>query len=131
MSGRGEPPRAGTLTAALLLAAAAPGASAGEVLVEGATLRPRGDGLWHAEVTLRHGDTGWEHYADAWRVVGADGTVYGTRTLLHPHEDEQPFTRSLSGIRLPAEARAVWVEAHDNVHGWSGQRLRVELERND
>ena len=40
-------------------------------------------------VTLRHDDTGWEHYADAWEVVGRDGTVYGKRVLYHPHVDER------------------------------------------
>ena len=43
-------------------------------------------------VTVQHADTGWDHYADAWEVLAPDGTVLGTRTLLHPHTDEQPFT---------------------------------------
>ena len=57
-------------------------------------------------VTLRHGDTGWEDYADGWRVELPDGTVLGTRVLYHPHVDEQPFTRSLSGVVVPAAALA-------------------------
>lgn len=78
-------------------------------------------------VTLRHSDTGWDHYADAWRVVTEDGSVIGTRTLYHPHVDEQPFTRSLSGLKLPADVTRVYVEAHDKVHGWSADRLEVDL----
>lgn len=95
-------------------------------MIVGAELVRSGE-RWRADVTVRHPDTGWEHYADAWRVVGAGGEVHGTRTLLHPHENEQPFTRSLSGLVLPAGTREVWIEAHDTVHGWSGKRLRVEL----
>ena len=38
--------------------------------------------------------TGWEHYANKWDVVGPDDTILGTRVLLHPHVNEQPFTRS-------------------------------------
>jgi len=83
---------------------------------------------WSVNVTLRHGDTGWDHYADAWRVVAADGSDLGTRTLYHPHENEQPFTRSLSGVKIPPGMTTVFVEAHDKVHGWSPQRVEVNLD---
>ena len=126
-----NPVRSARLASGVLLAGLLSGlgavAGAGEVSIEDARLRAQGDGRWHADVTLRHADSGWEHYADAWRVVGADGEVYGTRTLLHPHEHEQPFTRSLSGVAIPAGVSTVWVEAHDKQHGWSEQRLQVEL----
>lgn len=52
------------------------------------------------DVTLSQPDTGWDHYADGWRVELADGTVLGTRVLAHPHVTEQPFTRS-SNIEVP------------------------------
>ena len=58
----------------------------------------------------------------------ADGTVLATRTLFHPHVDEQPFTRGLGGITLPAGLRTLYVEGHDKVHGW-GPRLTVDLRR--
>lgn len=99
---------------------------AGDVEIVHARFQHTGAG-WSVHVTLRHEDTGWEHYADAWRVVGADGTVLGTRTLYHPHETEQPFTRSLSGVAIPSDAAIVHVEAHDKIHGWSPQRLPVDL----
>ena len=86
-----------------------------------------GGGDWSVDVTLRHADTGWEHYADAWRVVAVDGSVLGTRTLYHPHENEQPFTRSLGGVKIPQGTTTVFVEAHDKVHGWNAQRLKVDL----
>ncbi|MEM7405263.1 MAG: hypothetical protein AAF458_08200 [Pseudomonadota bacterium] len=99
---------------------------ANDVAVEHARFTLSG-GKWAASVRLRHADTGWKHYADAWRVVGVDGTVFGKRVLHHPHENEQPFTRSLSGISIPASASVVFVEAHDSVHGWSPDRIRVDL----
>jgi hypothetical protein len=74
-------------------------------------------------------DTGWDHYADGWRVVTADGKVLGHRTLYHPHVNEQPFTRNLSGIKIPAEVNTVFVEAHDKVHGWNKERLEVNLQQ--
>lgn len=87
------------------------------------------DSGWRADVTLKHNDTGWEHYADAWRVVDGNGHLFKTRVLYHPHINEQPFTRSLSGIIIPAEQTIVYVEAHDKKHGWSSQRVKVDLTR--
>ncbi|GMR07687.1 MAG: hypothetical protein BMS9Abin26_0690 [Gammaproteobacteria bacterium] len=84
---------------------------------------------WHAEVTLRHEDSGWDHYADAWRVVTADNKILGLRTLYHPHVSEQPFTRSLGGIQIPDDVKVVYIEAHDKLHGWSKQRYKIELKR--
>lgn len=103
-------------------------ALAGEADVVSAQARAVGDS-WSFDVTVSHADTGWDHYADAWRVVGPDGMVYGTRTLLHPHVDEQPFTRSLDGVTIPADVTEVTVEAHDSVHGWGGTAVRVALTR--
>jgi hypothetical protein len=90
--------------AALLAALVTTMAVAGEVEVVSATARQGADGAYQFSVTLRHADTGWDHYADKWDVVAPDGTVLGTRVLVHPHQDEQPFTRGLSGIRVPKGA---------------------------
>jgi hypothetical protein len=84
---------------------------------------------WRVSVTLRHEDTGWDHYADAWRVVTQSGDVLGTRVLAHPHVEEQPFTRSLDGIVIPDNVSILRVEAHDKVHGWTREPVRVDLER--
>lgn len=110
--------------AACGLAASPDALFAGEVSIVAAKLSPDGT-TWRADVTLRHADAGWEHYADAWRVVDAQGEVLGTRKLLHPHDDEQPFTRSLSGIEVPRSAPKVFIEAHDKVHGWSKTRFEI------
>lgn len=112
----------------ILLSACLLPARAEEAAIEFAMLEAH-DGSWTISVTLRHADTGWDHYADAWRVVDGDGTVLGRRVLAHPHVDEQPFTRGQSGIRIPADTPHVYIEAHDTVHGWSAERLAVDLAR--
>lgn len=105
-------------------------AFAGEVEIVLTEFQAQGSG-WRVSTTLRHGDSGWDHYADAWRVTDAGGKVLGERILAHPHEHEQPFTRSQSGIRIPADTTVVYVEAHDKIHGWSKQRVRVDLSTTD
>lgn len=101
---------------------------AGDVSIEKVSFTRTGDDSWRVDAQLRHADTGWEHYADGWRVVDDQGRELGKRVLYHPHVDEQPFTRSLSGVRISASAQRVWVEAHDSVHGWSKDRVEVRLD---
>ena len=74
---------------------------------------------WRFDVTLNHPDTGWDHYADGWRVELADGTVLGDRPLAHPHVNEMPFTRSQSGIVIPDGVTEVYLRARCNVDGWA------------
>ncbi|MEM7498516.1 MAG: hypothetical protein AAF371_11055 [Pseudomonadota bacterium] len=112
----------------LFIATAAGTAAAGQADVIAAEASRTGD-TWRFSATVSHSDTGWEHYADAWRVVGPNGTVFGTRELAHPHVEEQPFTRSLSDVRIPEGVDAVRVEARDSVHGWGGASVTVELGR--
>jgi hypothetical protein len=100
---------------------------AGEADVVGVAVKERGSGLYQFDVTVSHEDKGWEHYVDQWDVVAPDGTVLGSRTLFHPHTDEQPFTRSLVGLRLPAAIREVTVQAHDSVHGYGGKTMTVAV----
>ncbi|MEW9918171.1 hypothetical protein AB2B41_01030 [Marimonas sp. MJW-29] len=84
-------------------------------------------GLWRFDVTITHGDTGWDHYADGWRVLDPQGNELGVRNLAHPHVDEQPFTRSLSGVRVPDGVTEVDIQARDNVSGWAPTKRRVQL----
>ena len=84
-------------------------------------------GNYRFDVTVRHADEGWDHYANAWDVVGPRGAVLGTRKLLHPHETEQPFTRSLGGVAVPAGTHEVTVRAHDSVHKYGGREFTVKL----
>lgn len=68
-----------------------------------------------------------QRYADAFRVRGKDGTVYGERILLHDHAGEQPFTRDLHGVRIPPDVRAVTVQARDRQYGYGGKTVEVAL----
>lgn len=82
---------------------------------------------WRVSVTLAHGDTGWDDYADGWRVELADGTVLATRVLAHPHVEEQPFTRSQSGVDVPDGTRTVLIRARTNVDGWGNETRELVL----
>lgn len=98
------------------------------------TATQTGPETWSFSVTVEHPDTGWEDYADGWDVVLPDGSVSKpdanspfTRLLLHPHENEQPFTRSQSGVDIPQGVTEVTVRAHDIVAGFGGQEVVVNL----
>ena len=88
----------------------------------------RVSGQWRFSVTLRHGDTGWDHYAIEWIVESESGEVLGRRVLLHPHVDEQPFTRSRT-MALPPDMRTVRVRAKDNQGGFDSNVVVVHLDQ--
>lgn len=111
----------------LLAAAISPGAEAGEADVIAVEISGSNPYTFH--VTVRHADEGWEHYADQFTVLAPDGTELGVRVLAHPHEHEQPFTRSLSGVQVPPGVMQVTVGARDSEHGTGGKTLTVELPR--
>ena len=102
-------------------------ANAGEADVVAVSVARTGPDRIRVEATLRHADTGWDHYADKWDVLAPDGGLLGTRVLLHPHVDEQPFTRGLSGIVVPPGVDRITVRAHDSVHGYGGATMTVAL----
>lgn len=79
------------------------------------------------DVTVRHDDEGWDHYANRWEVLSPDGEIIATRVLAHPHENEQPFTRSLGGVKIPAHIDHVILRAHDSVHEHGGMTMTISL----
>jgi hypothetical protein len=113
----------------LLMILAPLAANAGEADIVGVKIIKEGTGTYRFDVSVRHGDEGWKHYADGWDVVSPDGVVLGTRELAHPHENEQPFTRSLAGVSIPEGVDHVTLRAHDSVHGNGGAEMRVEVQR--
>lgn len=105
-------------------------AAAGDANVTGVIVKRQGPGgAYRITVSVRHGDTGWQHYADRWEVVAPDGTVLGTRVLLHPHVREQPFTRSLGGVKIPEPIKRVTIRAHAKPHGYGGKTKMVDVPR--
>ena len=104
-------------------------ADAGNVKILAVDLYANNNNSWLIKVTLEHGDTGWDHYADNWQVVDDAGNVLGDRVLYHPHVNEQPFTRELSGVRVPEGITDIYITAHDKVHGWTTDRLKVDLRK--
>ena len=102
---------------------------AGEADVVDVRIQAQADGSYRFDATVLHADDGWDHYADAFEIVGPEGEVLGTRVLAHPHVNEQPFTRSLGGVRIPADVTSVEVRAHDKVHGLGGKTQKISLPR--
>ena len=104
-------------------------ALAGEADVVQVKVTKQASGTYRFDVTVSHADEGWDHYADKWIVTDRDGTVLGERVLHHPHVNEQPFTRSLSGVSIPAGIDTVYVKAQDSVHEWGGRDFEVTVPR--
>ncbi len=113
---------------AIVLLCALP-ALAGKADVIAVKASKQGAGTWRFDVTIKSDDTGWKKYADKFDVLAPDGKVLGTRILYHPHEDEQPFTRELTGVKVPAGVAEVKVRAHDKVEGYGGAEMTVRLPR--
>ncbi len=68
-----------------------------------------------------------QRYADAFRITGMEGIVYGERRLLHDHATEQPFTRDLYGVNIPRDVRKVVVQARDQEFGYGGKTVEMML----
>lgn len=92
-----------------------------------AKVQPRGVDTFDFDVTISSPYDTAERYADAFRVMSKQGTVYGTRTLFHDHADEQPFTRDLHGVKVPRGVRSVVVQGRDKTFGWGGRTVEAEL----
>ncbi|MDH5353316.1 MAG: hypothetical protein OEY09_02630 [Gammaproteobacteria bacterium] len=113
------------LSAILLLAIVSTGLFADQVRIVDVKVRCQSDCTF--AVTLEHADEGWEHYANQWDVVTLEGELIESRVLFHPHVDEQPFTRSLSGVAIAKGVKQVKVRAKDLKHGYSSQEFLVDL----
>ncbi len=85
------------------------------------------DNRYSFDVTILHNDTGWNHYVNKWDIVDNNGVVLATRLLYHPHVNEQPFTRSLSRVKIPTHIKYVTIRAHDLVHKYGGKIMKVRL----
>lgn len=84
-------------------------------------------GAWRFNVTVSSPYDTPQRYADAWRVVDPDGNELGIRILAHDHANEQPFTRSQSGIVIPDEVTEVTIQGRDLINGWGGGELVLPI----
>lgn len=85
------------------------------------------DGVFSFDVTMTSPYDTAKHYADGWRIRNAHGTVYGEKTLDHDHASEQPFTRTQTGVKIPAGVTSVVVEGRDIDSGYGGATVTVQL----
>ncbi len=118
---------AGFVMSAGLIVASPGAAVAGEAEVVKVAVTETAPGTFRFNVSVRHDDEGWDHYANLWQVVGPDGGVLGTRVLLHPHDSEQPFTRSLGGVTIADGIKTITIRARDSVHDFGGKDMSVDL----
>lgn len=118
--------RPALLTAATTAATVGTAAFADDARILEAKAR-QASGGWIISVTLKHGDTGWEDYADGWRILDPGGKELGLRVLHHPHVEEQPFTRSLAAVAIPAGTAHVMIQARTSQDGWGAQKFKLEL----
>lgn len=93
-----------------------------------ATATETSTNVYTFSATVQSNETGWDKYADEWQVQSSDGEILlGTRTLLHPHVNEQPFTRSLANIAVPPNITMVVIRAQDSVLGYCGEAFELTL----
>ncbi len=100
---------------------------AGEADVVDVTVNCRSNSICDFSVTVRHADEGWDHYADGWEVMTLDGKSLAIRELLHPHDNEQPFTRSIEDVEIPEDIAKVVVRARDSRHLYGGKEITVKI----
>lgn len=111
----------------LLTMVAASLADAGEADVVDVKVRRSAPGVYDFDISVRSVDKGWDYFADAFEVLAPDGKLLGQRILLHPHETEQPFTRDLHGVRIPAGIAEIVVRARHKPKGYDGRSVKVRL----
>ncbi|MRI32490.1 hypothetical protein EOPP23_05755 [Endozoicomonas sp. OPT23] len=95
--------------------------------VAGVTATQQSSDRWCFSVSVRHNDESWSHYADGWEVIDLEGNQLGYRKLAHPHDNEQPFTRSQCNINIPSSTSKVAVRAKCNKHGFGGKAKILDL----
>jgi hypothetical protein len=91
------------------------------------TVRAHGADKFDFDVTLSSPYDTADRYADAFKAMGKDGSVYGERTLWHDHADEQPFTRDLYNVAIPRGVREVVIQSRDKLYGYGGKTVEVKL----
>ena len=92
-----------------------------------AKIRATPGGRFDFDVTVSSPYDTPQRYADGFRVVAPTGAVLGERSLWHDHQGEQPFTRDLYAVPIPAGVRTVTIQARDQKYGYGGRSVSVQL----
>ena len=95
--------------------------------IRAVTVRPAGPETFNFYVTVSSPYDSPQRYADGFRVMGRNGTVFGERILLHHHADEQPFTRDLHSVVIPKGIKSVIVQGRDKNYGYGGKTMKTGL----
>lgn len=104
---------------------------AGEAIIEKVVADCNKKRVCKFDVTVKHQDEGWNHFANGWQIFTPKGELLGHRALAHPHVNEQPFTRSIRNIKIPPAVDSVVFIANDSVHGTSDRRYVIKLKFTD
>lgn len=113
---------------ALFLSTMCAQAFAGPADIEKAVAERLPDGRYVFVATIRHADVDFAHFADRFEVLSMEGDILATRPLVHPHVDEQPFTRALvPPVTIPSGIKSVKIRAHDKQHGFGGKEVLIQL----
>ncbi len=99
----------------------------GEAIIEKVSAECNLKRICKFNVTVKHADEGWNHFANGWQIFTPQGELLGHRALAHPHVNEQPFTRSIRNIKIPENVDSVIFKANDSVHGTSDRRYVLKL----
>ncbi|NQZ33366.1 MAG: hypothetical protein HRU06_19020 [Oceanospirillaceae bacterium] len=102
-------------------------AMASEVYIKDVKIAKNAKGLYSFNVTLLHADKSWDHYANVWQIETLSGTLLGKRVLLHPHINEQPFTRSINNIKIPKGVTTVVIRAGCTLDGINSKKYLIRL----
>jgi len=111
----------------LLMLVAIP-AQSNEAEVVDVKITSLGNDKYRIDTTIKHSDTGWKHYANAWLIYDESGKQLGERILHHPHVNEQPFTRSLT-VKIPTSVKKIIIKAQDSIHGLNEQGKVIDVPR--
>ena len=95
--------------------------------VVSAKVTPRGGNRFDFDVTVSSPYDTPQRYCDAFKVMDAKGKLLGERVLWHDHQTEQPFTRDLHGVLIPADLKRVTIQGRDQKHGYGGKSIEVAL----
>ena len=83
---------------------------------------------WRVDVTLEHPDSGWDHYADGWEVLDADGNRLGYRGCITRMSTSSPLPARSPISTCPTARAKIHIRAHCSVDGWGEETFRIDIE---